>query len=514
MRYKNIYEYQRICFIFLFSFLLISCGEDDNPTQNPLTVTGLTNNTTPRDTMTWNWDCKDNSGACTFRHAINKNATHAFTANDSFTSEKTKTKTVTSSSEDGTYYIHVQAKDSKTQSAIAKASAVFQYTSTTTDTLSVTGLTDDTTPRKSVTWNWNCQNNVGTCKYRHAMNQSATHAFTASDAFTSETTKTKAVTSSDEDGTYYIHVQAKDNNAQSSIAKASAVLQYTATTTPTDTLSVIGLADDTTPQASVTWTWNCQNNAGTCKYRHAVNESATHAFTASDAYTSETNETKTLTSSDEDGTYYIHVQAKDGNGESAIAKGSAVLEYTNALIVTGLTNDTTSKSSETWNWDCQNNSGTCTFRHVVNKDATHAFTASDAYTSEKTETKTITSSSDDAIYYIHVQAKDGNGESAVAKGSAVLNAMSVTGLTDDTTPKSSVTWNWDCQNNAGDCTYRHAVNKNATHNFTSSQTFTSEKTATKSLTSTSENDTYYVHVQAKDNNGQSSVAKASAVLEF
>ena len=97
--------------------------------------------------------------------------------------------------------------------------------------------------------------------------------------------------------------------------------------------------------------------------------------------------------------------------------------FESLLAVTGLTDETTSKESVTWNWDCKDNFGTCSFRHAINKSATHAFTDDDSFTSTKEATKTITATTDDGKYYIHVQTKDRNGNSPIAKGSANLKVL-------------------------------------------------------------------------------------------
>ena len=528
--FKNLYpsscsiRHLATCSMCCFCLALISCSEDDNPTPRPKPkVTGLSNDTTPKASKTWTWQCENNDNTCKFRFAVNKKSSHTFGDSDLFASKKTATKTITQSSEDGTYYIHVQAENANGRSGIAKASAILKFTDTSGQ-LQVAGLgPNDTTPKSFKTWTWGCTNNSGVCTYRHAINKSATHSFSNNnDPFTSTANADKVLTSSSDDGTYYIHVQAKDSNETSPIAKASAVLQFTAP--PPLQVSGLPTTPDTTPKTSKTWTWVCENNTGTCTYRHAINKDPNHTFTDNDTFNATTTATKTLTASSEDGTYYLHVQTKDSNGSSAIARTSAVLQFstTSQLQVTGLgSNDTTPKSFKTWTWGCINNSGTCTYRHAINKDPNHTFTDNDTFNATTTATKTLTASSEDETYYIHVQAKDSNGTSPIAKASAVLQftappPLQVSGLptTPDTTPKTSKTWTWVCENNTGTCTYRHAINKDPNHTFTDNDTFNATTTATKALTASSEDGTYYLHVQTKDSNGTSAIARTSAVLKF
>ena len=65
----------------------------------------------------------------------------------------------------------------------------------------VTGLTDDVNPTRSKTWNWG---SAQTCTYRSAVDQS--DAWTPTGAFGATATATKDAA----DGTWYIHVQAKN----------------------------------------------------------------------------------------------------------------------------------------------------------------------------------------------------------------------------------------------------------------------------------------------------------------
>ena len=261
----------------------------------------------------------------------------------------------------------------------------------------ISGLSDDTTVRRSKSWSWGCNE---TCTYRYAVNQSSSHTFANSAAYGTTTTATQSTGN----GTYYLHVQAKDaaDNA-SSVVSVSAVLDNT-------NPSVTGLTDDSVATSSKQWTWGCSESS--CTYRHAINQSASHTF-SNEAYSSAT----TATQSTGNGTYYLHVQAKDAaNNESSVVSVSAVLSQ-GAFGVTGISPDSTPTPSKTWNWGC-GGGGTCTYRHVINTEETHVFDTGDSYGSTTTATK----DTGDGTYYLHVQARGSdNRETEVTSVSVILD---------------------------------------------------------------------------------------------
>ena len=477
-------------------------------TSGDVRVTGLAHDTSPKASKTWSWGC--NKSSCTYRYVINQSRTHTFRSSDSYGSARTATKSISSSSEDGTYYIHVQARDSSGNVSEVKSVLVTLRTEITTSDVLVTGLSHDTTPKASKTWRWGC--NKSSCTYRYVINQSSSHTFRSSDSYGSARTATKRITSSSEDGTYYIHVQARDSNGNvSGVESVLAILEIEAVSD----VQVTGLSHDTSPKASKTWTWGC--NKRSCTYRYAINQNSTHTF-SSGSYASINTATKRITSSSEDGTYYIHVQARDSNSnESEVESVLAILEVETArsdVQVTGLEHDVDPKASKTWTWDC--NKSSCTYRYVINQNSTHTFSSSDSYGSTKTATKSITSSSEDGTYYIHVQARDSDENVsdvtsvlAILRYNNVLTGnLAVTGIVDDRTAGRTKTWRWSCMNNSGTCTYRHVINTDATHTFEDSDTYNTTTTATKTAASNTDNGTYYLHVQAKDASGTQSPVKS------
>ncbi len=475
-------------------------------------VTGLMHDTNAGRSKTWNWAC--DSSSCTYRHAINQNLKHTFTNEDLYNSTQRAVKTITSASENGTYFLHVQAKDANNKESEVETVVVVLEIGTVTNDVRVTSLSHDTNAGRSKTWNWGC--NKSSCTYRAVINKNNTHTFSGSTTYRAATTAAKSINSANENGIYYLHVQARDsNNNESEVETVLAVLEIPTTTSD---VQVTGLAHDTNAGASRIWNWTC--NKGSCTYRYAVNQSQTHTFSSS--YTSTRTTTKAITSASENGTYYLHVQAKDSNNnESEVKTVLAILKIstttTSDVQVTGLLHDDVPKTSKTWTWGC--NKGSCTYRYAVNQAQSHTF-SSGGYTSTQSAVKAISSANENGVYYLHVQARDSNNNESEVKTviaifeiSSVVGTVQVTGLSHDTDPKRSKAWNWGCDKSS--CTYRYTINQSQTHTFSNSDRYRSTQTATKRITSSSQNGTYYLHVQAKDGgNNESQIRTILVILRY
>ncbi|WP_415063255.1 SUMF1/EgtB/PvdO family nonheme iron enzyme [Bdellovibrio sp.] len=85
-----------------------------------------------------------------------------------------------------------------------------------------------------------------------------------------------------------------------------------------------------------------------------------------------------------------------------------------------------------------------------------------------------------------------------------ITPPTITGLSDDPTWKTSKTWNWGCSEI---CTYRSVVDTNA--GTAPSGEYGSSTTSSQ----TSESGTYYLHVQAQDQAGNTSITHVSALLD-
>gem|GEM_PF-2983221 len=92
--------------------------------------------------------------------------------------------------------------------------------------------------------------------------------------------------------------------------------------------TLTGLTSDTTYRKSKTWTWDSDDPTAT--YRYSIDQSPSWA--PSGTYSS----TKTATQSSGEGTYYVHVQATDLQGNtSAVTSVSALLDNTTPTVNAG-----------------------------------------------------------------------------------------------------------------------------------------------------------------------------------
>ncbi len=139
--------------------------------------------------------------------------------------------------------------------------------------------------------------------------------------------------------------------------------------------------------------------------------------------------TVTISSITGDGTLGISIAAataSDNAGNTSLGAGpsTAFTVDNTAPNITGLSDDSTPAKSKTWTWSSSD--GTATFRYLV--DQTIGSSPSGSYDS----TITVTQSSGNGTYYIHVQAIDPVGNpSSVTTVSAVLDntAPTVSGVT-------------------------------------------------------------------------------------
>lgn len=102
------------------AFILGACGaqptedEEDIPTENPggdvveteITLTGIADDTVPQKSVLWNWGCSGALSSCEYRFVINNFSTHSF-SDESYGPSASASQL----NGDGTYYIHIQARD-------------------------------------------------------------------------------------------------------------------------------------------------------------------------------------------------------------------------------------------------------------------------------------------------------------------------------------------------------------------------------------------------------------------
>ena len=258
---------------------------------------------------------------------------------------------------------------------------------------------------------------------------------------------------------------------------------------------ITGLANDLGPVRFKQWNYGC--NIPPCTFRHLINQETTHTFT-----TESFNSTAKATNSMGDGTYYLHVQAQDSDGNiSAVKSVFVVMDHT-APTILGLENDPTATRSKTWSWSCNE---TCTYRYAINTSSSHCFSTGEPFSN----TVTATQDKGDGIYYLHVEAQDLAGNISSLRVSAMLDntAPIILGLADDPTTAYSKTWKWNCDDT--NCSYRYRVNKESTYTF-STELFSTVVEATQDVG----DGTYYLHVEVSDPSGNISSTRVSAVLEL
>ncbi len=292
-----------------------------------------------------------------------------------------------------------------------------------------------------------------------------------------------------------------------------------------------GLADDSVPTTSKSWSWGCSGEETTCEYRYAVTNSPTHVFNNSPYQLTDSAQQVSGT-----GTYYLHVQGRDALHsflETPVETYSAVLDNTPPGVssIQAPSNGTYNLSD---NLDFRVTfseavivSGTPRLSLQVGSSTRYAnYHSSNGGGTELTFRYSPQSGDSDlgGIGFISTQIDLNGGNiqdtagnqtaldfSGVAPSLININvdaaSPQVAGLTNDPTLTKSKTWTWSC--NRPNCSYRYTVDSisitapGGTYGTTTSETVNSG------------NGTRYLHIQVRDNdNGQeSAVQHFSAILD-
>ncbi|MBT5606416.1 MAG: MBG-2 domain-containing protein, partial [Lentisphaerae bacterium] len=194
------------------------------------------------------------------------------------------------------------------------------------------------------------------------------------------------------------------------------------TTSPT----IAGLDDDSVPTKENTWTWEADE---TSTFRFAIDQNPNG--TPGGPY----GDNSSATQSSGNGTYYLHVQARDEAGnQGPVRTVSAILDNT-PPVITSLATDADPCKSKTWTWGSIDADPSVCFRHVIDQHGAGS-QLTDAYTA----LNTATVDGVDGIWYLHVQAQDRAGNESSIKTVAVLM--------DNTAPNTEIeyspalpTWN-------------------------------------------------------------------------
>ena len=457
-------------------------------------IVGLSDQTAPRSNIDWVWSCSDSDTSnCEYRFEISQDS------NPSLEDDPWgDTSSVSLAQGDGVYYLHAQVRK-KSNLALGGTQTV-SVTLDNTDPV-VTGIPADSGTVLNISWNWDCVDTTS-CQFRYLIDQSPTTSILDSIPFTN----VSSFDFTESYGEYYIHVQARDElNRLSPVVHGRVfvdsrvpVVNINASSNPENPTNQIGLI------------WSCDINAtATCEFRYEITQDS-EADLSDDPWV--TDESTSFDTGD--GTYYIHVQARNTTNNLAgdIASLSFLMDTTPPNITGGeIINDPVVKTSKTWNWGCDDTD--CEMRYAFDQNPLVDETT--AFSTYETTNTSFTTSNQTGRYYIHVQTRDTLGnESLVSSAYVDLDNTppSFLGLADDTTPTKSKTWNLACDpaSGVGDCEFRFLIDTNPTTDI-SAEVYGTTSTATQP----SGDGTYYIHVQARKpvNGLESSVEHFSAILD-
>lgn len=272
--------------------------------NTPPTITGLSNDSNPTRSKTWNWSC--NEAPCKYRFLVDTSPS------SSPTGDFVNTTSTTQAINTGTYYLHIQAQDAVGNlSAVTHAAAILDNTAP-----SITGLANDTTWSTSKTWNWGCSEL--NCSYSFVIDSSSSTA--PSNSFSTATTSSKTGVS----GKVYLHIQAKDSAGNlSSVGHFSALIDSNAPTAPTS-LSLARWNNSKSSTPSLSWVAANDSGSGLSHYQIAIGTTAgaTNILNWKDIGNVTSIQLSGLTLN-EGGTYYPSLRAKDILGNiSNVTTGS------------------------------------------------------------------------------------------------------------------------------------------------------------------------------------------------
>ncbi len=293
-----------------------------------------------------------------------------------------------------------------------------------------------------------------------------------------------------------------------------------------------GLADDSVPATTKSWSWGCSGEETTCEYRYAVTNSPTHVFNNSPYQLTDSAQQVSGT-----GTYYLHVQGRDALHsflETPVETYSAVLDNTPPTVSTvQAPADATYNLSDNLDFrvtfsEAIAASGTPRLQLQVGAVTRYAnYHSSNGGGTELTFRYSPQSGDSElgGISFVSTQIdlnggslQDTAGNQSTLDFSGVAPSLininvdaaspQVAGLANDPTPAKSKTWTWSC--NRPNCSYRYTVD-----NISTTAPGGNYNPTPTSDALSSGNGTYYLHIQVRDNvSGQvSPVQHFSAILD-
>lgn len=274
-------------------------------------VTGLSNDPVSSTSKNWAWDSTD-VGAV-FRFSIDQSLSGV--PSGSYSSAKTTTY----NTGDGTFYIHVQSKDALgNESVVSTASFIMDHTGA-----NILGLTNDIVPAKTKTWTWSSSDPAATFGY--SVDESLSGVPTGGYGSVLTTSQLSG------NGTFYLHVRSRDLlGVESAVNTVSAILDNTAPV-------ITGITNDATVTNSKTWNFT-STDLSTVTYRYLIDQDLSGVPTGD--FTVQSGVTKTTG----DGTFFIHLQARDALGQTSdVATASFVMDTTppSSVSLSGVPSSTT-----------------------------------------------------------------------------------------------------------------------------------------------------------------------------
>ncbi len=206
---------------------------------------------------------------------------------------------------DGTHTIYAQAYDSAGNASSCTPGDRPYVVDTFEPACSITGLSDSYTPTKVKTFNW-----TGCGEYRYIVTSG--RALDDSVVWSRWSTQSSAQVDGlqNVDDTYYLHIQGRNVDELGNVSEISS--SVASTHIDAKKPEVLGLRDDSITQVqNRTWSWRCDER--NCVYRYEITTSPT-APSMTHKYSGVTSVSKNCG----EGTYYLHVQAKDLAGNESL----------------------------------------------------------------------------------------------------------------------------------------------------------------------------------------------------
>jgi len=432
-------------------------------------ITNLSDTETPVQYAQWSWDADQ---PATFRYAIDQNSDWEATG------DFIDIKTASISDKEGLWYLHVQAKNAdEIVSEIVTVSV--QLDQTPPEDVSFSVVPDQLSNENVAVFEIQSQD-VALYKYQVDLTP-----------LSSEYTGDIPITLTDlADGVHSIIIFTADiaGNWQSE----NEALAYTWTVDKI--LPVIsGLEDDSEPAKSKLWEWSASEE---CSYRFAIDQNENWEPEG------DFENITTISKEDENGEWFIHVQAKDLAGNlSEIMTVSAILDNTPpALELISHPESLVNQTNAVFG--------------LQSDDASHyKFRLNQGAFSGPFEGSTPLHLTDlgDGEHTIDIIAGDSAGnwqhEDDAQTYSWTVDTISpiINGLENDSEPAKSKMWEWSASE---DCSFRFAIDQN--ENWEPEGDFENITTISKE----GENGEWFIHVQAKDLAGNlSEVVSVSVILD-